>query len=222
LGGGLGGGIGLFEILLMAAVAFGIYVFMKRRREAAYSSGSAAYQGSSLQDVSYNTGTSSQPAYGTQGSLALKQDLDQGLSNIRQMDPGFDEPRFQDHCSDLFFKVQAGWINRDLEALRPMLTGEMAESFRSEFDQSKREGKINRMENIAVRSVEICEAWQEQGSDFITVRFYANLLDYTVDEKTSQVVSGSKTEPVKFEEYWTFTRPVGPNPWKLSAIEQAS
>jgi len=42
-----------------------------------------------------------------------------------------------------------------------------------------------------------------------------------VDEATGQVVSGSKTEPVKFEEYWTFTRPVGNNPWKLSAINQA-
>jgi predicted lipid-binding transport protein (Tim44 family) len=33
--------------------------------------------------------------------------------------------------------------------------------------------------------------------------------------------SGSKTEPVKFEEYWAFTRPVGNNPWQLSAINQA-
>jgi predicted lipid-binding transport protein (Tim44 family) len=48
---------------------------------------------------------------------------------------------------------------------------------------------------------------------------YANLLDYTTDE-SGVVVSGNKTDPVKFEEYWTFTRPVGPNPWKLSAIQQ--
>ena len=56
---------------------------------------------------------------------------------------------------------------------------------------------------------------------FITVRFYANLLDYVEVESTGQVLSGSKTEPVKFEEYWTFTRPVGNNPWQLSAIQQA-
>jgi predicted lipid-binding transport protein (Tim44 family) len=56
----------------------------------------------------------------------------------------------------------------------------------------------------------------------MTARFYANLLDYTVDETSGQVVSGSKTEPIKFEEYWTFTRPVGNNPWQLSAITQAS
>ena len=69
--------------------------------------------------------------------------------------------------------------------------------------------KVNRLENIAVRSVEITEAWQEQGQDYITVLFYANLLDYVVDEISGQVVSGSKTDPVKFEEYWTFTRASG-------------
>ncbi|MDO9228814.1 MAG: TIM44-like domain-containing protein [Syntrophales bacterium] len=38
---------------------------------------------------------------------------------------------------------------------------------------------------------------------------------------TWKQVSGSRTEPVKFQEYWTFTRPVGDHPWKLSAIHQA-
>jgi len=79
---------------------------------------------------------------------------------------------------------------------------------------------MNRLENIAVRSVDLVETWQESGRDYITVRFYANLLDYAVDETTGQIVSGSKTEPVKFEEYWTFTRPVGNNSWRLSAINQ--
>jgi predicted lipid-binding transport protein (Tim44 family) len=26
--------------------------------------------------------------------------------------------------------------------------------------------------------------------------------------------------PVKFEEFWTLTRPVGQGPWRLSAIQQ--
>jgi len=46
-------------------------------------------------------------------------------------------------------------------------------------------------------------------------------LDYTVDETTSAVVEGSNSEPVEFEEFWTFSRPVGPNSWKLSAVQQA-
>ena len=40
-------------------------------------------------------------------------------------------------------------------------------------------------------------------------------------EKTSiQVISGSKTEPVKFEEYWTFSKNPSQSQWKLSAIQQ--
>jgi len=34
------------------------------------------------------------------------------------------------------------------------------------------------------------------------------------------VLEGSRTDPVKFEEYWTFARPVGPNASRLSAIQQ--
>jgi predicted lipid-binding transport protein (Tim44 family) len=69
--------------------------------------------------------------------------------------------------------------------------------------------------------VEPTETWQEEGRDFVTVRFLANLLDYTTDESGTQLVDGNRTEPVKFEEFWTFTRPVGPGAWRLSAIQQA-
>jgi predicted lipid-binding transport protein (Tim44 family) len=69
--------------------------------------------------------------------------------------------------------------------------------------------------------VQVTEAWQETGQDFVTVHILANMLDYTVDESSQQVLEGSRTEPTKFEEYWTFVRPVGPTPWKLSAIQQA-
>ena len=54
----------------------------------------------------------------------------------------------------------------------------------------------------------------------MTVRFLASLLDYTTDESGATVLEGSRTEPVKFEEYWTFVRPVGPNAFRLSAIQQ--
>ena len=52
--------------------------------------------------------------------------------------------------------------------------------------------------------------------------FLASLVDYTTDESGTQVLDGSRTEPVKFEEYWTFSRPVGPDSWKLSAIQQSA
>ena len=53
----------------------------------------------------------------------------------------------------------------------------------------------------------------------MTVAFVASVLDYTTDE-AGTVIDGSRTEPVRFEEYWTFVRPVGPHAWRLSAIQQ--
>ena len=111
-------------------------------------------------------------------------------------------------------------MHRDLDRLRPLLTDEMLGTFRTNIETARANRQINKLENISVRSVELTEAWQEQGQDYVTVRFLANLLDYTVDEATGRVVSGSDTTPVKFEEYWTWVRPVGPQPWKLSAITQ--
>ena len=108
-----------------------------------------------------------------------------------------------------------------MSGVRDLLTDEMFGTLRQDAEQLKAKRQINRLENIAVRSADITEIWQEGGADFITVKLYANLLDYTVDEATGQVVAGSRTEPVKFNEYWTFTRPVGDNPWRLSAISQA-
>jgi predicted lipid-binding transport protein (Tim44 family) len=120
---------------------------------------------------------------------------------------------------DIFFKIQGSWMQRDLTPVQGLLTDDLRRTLQADLDDLKRQGRINRLENIAVRSVEIVEAWQEQGLDYVTARMYANLLDYTTDE-AGKVLEGSTTEPVKFEEFWTFTRPVGPNGWKLSGINQ--
>ena len=120
----------------------------------------------------------------------------------------------------MFFKIQAAWTNRDMGRVNDLLTPEMRGVLQAQGDRLRAERRINRLENIAVRQAAVTEGWQEKGQDFVTVYFLASLVDYTTDESGAQVLEGSRTEPVKFEEYWTFARPVGPNPWKLSAIQQ--
>lgn len=213
--GGMGGGIGLFDILLIGGILYGIYWFIRRRKSESLAG--ASWQGD---NASFRTG---QPA-GITGPFGIhnaENDAETGLRHIRQMDPGFNEKRFIDACTDTFFRIQGAWANRDMSGVRVLLTEEMFSTLQHDADQLKAEKRINRLDNIAVRSVEMAEAWQEGGADFITVRFLANLLDYTTNEPTGEVLSGSRTEPVKFEEYWTFTRSVGSQDWKLSAIQQA-
>jgi predicted lipid-binding transport protein (Tim44 family) len=147
-------------------------------------------------------------------------DLERGLGHVRQMDAGFDPRAVAETASDIFFKVQGAWTARDMASASSVLTPEMRTLLQRDCDRLRAERKVNRLENIAVRSAEVTEVWQESGQDYVTVHFLASLLDYTTDEIGARVLEGSRTEPVKFEEYWTFVRPVGPNPFRLSAIQQ--
>lgn len=209
--GGGGGGFGLFEILLLAGIGYLIYRYIKKKREesSVNSFEPEPYRGGNITPINQ--------AYQTP-PLEIE-DADAGLAHIRQFDPYFDENRYNDLVMDNFFKIQGAWMNRDLGPVTGILTEEMRRVFQTDIDKLIRDKQINRLENIAVRKVEIIEAWQESGQDYINTLIYANLLDYTTDEAGS-VLSGSKSDPIKFEEYWTFTRPVGNNPWKLTAIDQ--
>jgi predicted lipid-binding transport protein (Tim44 family) len=209
------GGGGLIVILLIAGGGYLIYRMMR--------SGQRAPEPEPGYGQAYG-GPRAEPqpqTYEAQTVPTGPGDLERGVSYIRQMDAGFDPARFGDTASDIFFKVQAAWMARDMGQASAGITPEMAEILQKDCDRLRGQGRINRLENIAVRSVAVTEAWQETGQDYVTVHFLASLLDYTVDEGSGQVVEGSRTEPVKFEEYWTFVRPVGPNAWKLSAIQQA-
>ena len=214
--GGHGAGIGLLELLIIGGLAWFAISFMRRR--------SAAPSGYAAPDDGDRWRTTA--AYGGDAvaagpAVAASADRERGLDHMRQLDPAFDPKRMADTATDVFFRVQAAWMARDMSGVAALLTPEMQGILQTDCDKLRAEGKINRLENIAVRSAEVAEAWQERGEDWVTVHFLASLLDFTTDESGTRLLEGSRTEPVKFEEYWTFVRPVGPNAFRLSAIQQA-
>jgi predicted lipid-binding transport protein (Tim44 family) len=219
--GGLGGsGFGLFEILLVAGI--GYFLYRKFRSPAA----ATGYGTMQYQNTNYQANTEYQPSYGyrTPQTAPLQEtptanEVD--YRSLTMMDRSFDPNQFLKSAQDTFFKVQGAWNKQDTATLNRLCGSELMQSWQEELSRLSARGQQNRMENIALSSSEITEAWTESGQDFITVRLNANLLDYTVDKRSGAVVSGSADEPIQFEEYWTFGRPVGPNAWKLTAVQQA-
>jgi len=212
--GGLGGsGFGMIEILLLGGLAY--FLYRKFRSPAAAASGFGSMQYQNSQPYTQYTPASA-PA---QEAPAINDQID--YRSLTLMDRSFDPDRFLKTAQDIFFKVQGAWNKQDTTVLNSLCGTELMQNWQEELSQQRARGQQNRMENIALQESEISEAWTENGADFITVRLHANLLDYTVDTKTGDVVGGSNSDPIKFEEYWTFTRPVGPNTWKLSAVQQA-
>jgi predicted lipid-binding transport protein (Tim44 family) len=214
--GGLGGsGFGMIEILLLAGLGY----FLYRRFHSP--APATSYESMQYQEARYQEPASR--GYQAPSSAPIRQapSYDQiDFRSVVMMDHSFTPEQFLKTAQDIFFKVQGAWNKQDTKTLRNLCGTELMKTWEEELAVLRNRGQQNKMENIALRESEISEAWTENGEDYITVRLHANLLDYTADARTGAVVSGSDFQPVEFEEYWTFSRPVGPNAWKLAAVQQ--
>ena len=207
---GMGGGIGLMDILVLAGLAALVIAFLRRR--APQPAAPAGYAGGD---------------FGARGAgpvaaapMAVEDDFTKGIAAIQMMDPAFEPARLSAIAADLFTRLQIGWSAGNLASVRAQLTDEMAVSLENDLARLKTLHRANRVEQVKVEAAELTEAWQEYGRDLVTIRLKATAIDYVLDEATGNIVEGSRTTPTAFEEYWTFARPVGPNPWQVSAIQQ--
>ncbi len=211
---GMGGsGMGLLPILLLGVVGY----FFFKRFAARPPAGTPPSYGSTSRGSSGSAapaGVAPPPP-----PEPAKTSLAEGIDIIRIADPDFDPDYFLEVASDVFFKVQAGWMRRDISFYRHLLGKQLASEYEARFAEMEAKGELNKLENISIRNVEIVDAGSANGEDFVTVLFTANLLDYTVDEKSGDLISGSMTEPVKFAEEWSWARPLGTENWKLEGIK---
>ena len=196
------------DIILIGGLLYFLMKYLKRRREQAAATASSGQFAARQSVESSDYASATRQSLPDAGGQPAEQELDRGLQQIRSFDQSFNEADFKEAAQDIFFRIQAAWMNRSLEGAEQSITDEMATYMAGEFASMKQKGQINRLENIAVRKVEIAEAWQESGKEYISVLFTANLLDYTVDEKSGEVVTGDRRNPVKFEEFWTFSRSI--------------
>ncbi len=219
VGAGIGGsGIGLFQILLFAGAGYFIYSrFFKKRPSSSYPQYHQTNAGSEGFFANLkNAGNLHDPL---PSSSPGPDSITEGIDAIRRSDPNFDPKYFKEVAQDVFFQVQAGWMRRDLQSYCHLLGEQLALEYEEHFAELRQKGHINKLENIAVRNVEVVDAGSDNKEDFVCLLFTANLLDYTVNEHTNAVVAGSMIEPVKFAEKWTWARPVGTMNWKLEGIE---
>lgn len=198
------GGIGFLEIMLFAAVAFFAFRWLRSRQQV------PAYN-------SARTGTD----YGSDFSRNTDDTRKYFQAESSTPDAFTGAVISKDQASDIFFKIQGAWTRRDLSSVKNLVGQDMYTTLDRDVSDLKQLGHMNRLENISVRNVEVVDSRTESGCDYTDVRFSANLLDYTVDEKSNKVVKGDDTSPVMFEEVWSFAKTPAGSTWQLVGIEQA-
>lgn len=219
---GMGGsGMGILPLLLLGGGGYFLYRrFTRMQKNGPYHGNTFSSQYNSAGSFTSNpppsfTENVPPPVMNTQASL------EDGIRMIQSTDSDFDINYFKEVASDVFFQVQAGWMRRDLDSYQHLLGEQLAAEYEKHFSEMREQGHINKLENIAIRKIEALDAGSDGREDFITILFTANLLDYTVDDKTGKLVEGSMTNPIKFAEKWTWARPVNSEAWKLEGIAVA-
>ena len=215
--GASGEGMGILPLLLLAGVGY----FLFRRMTARAGAGRYSAGGGSP-DMFSMPGQQTQHGGNPQEQFQFMTEVEQGIEEIKKTDRHFDQAHFVEVASDVFFRVQAGWMRRDLDSYKHLLGEQLASEYASHFEEMRQNGHINKLESIAIRKVELVNAGSDGKEDFATVLFTANLLDYTVDEQSGDIVDGSNSTPVKFAEEWTWARQTGRDNWLLEGIKVVS
>jgi predicted lipid-binding transport protein (Tim44 family) len=209
--GGRGAGMGLLDVVALGVVAYVALHLLRTRADgpvhAVYASVSDGVGGSRM-------------AFADPGPRGDRSGAEAGVDPTRHREPSLDRAALAEAAAEMFEQVQHAWADRDVRPIAALLTPEMQASFQRDCDQLAARGQVNRVDGVSVDAAEILDAWQEKGFDWVTVRLGAQVVDYTVDEKTGQVVKGDASAPTAVDELWTLTRPIWAKGWRLSAIQQ--
>ena len=116
-------------------------------------------------------------------------------------------PVFEARVRTAFLALQEAWSLREWERARPFETDALFQAHRFWMERYVAFGLINHVEQVAVTRVVLVKVDVDAFYEAITVRIFANALDWTADS-TGKVVGGNKTRPRMFSEYWTFLRAV--------------
>jgi len=192
-----------FSVKIIALIIIVALIYFGRGRMKMVRSSLAGTRSNPLDSII--SAVSGGGAAASAAASAAPANTSQQIAELKSRDPNFSEQQFEDMASTAFFKIQEAWTKRDMSLARAFMSPTLFGRFQSQIDGLKSAGKVNKMDNLAIGSVQIVEAVHDGGFDYVTVQVSASAADYMVDQKTGKLISGSQ-ESQPFTEYWSFLR----------------
>ena len=191
-GGSSGGCCGTI-VIIVVILAVVVYVIIKGK------SGGGGSGGATLADIS-----------------AAIPEVEQGdlFAEIKAADPNFNEQMFFGRVNEMFVAIQYAWMARNLEPVRRFLADQqftvLNNSVQTDYVQK---GQINKLDNVHITQMSPVEVVKMGEYDSVKMLIEAACIDYTVDERTGEIVNpgelGDGKTATTFQEYWTFMRKAG-------------
>jgi hypothetical protein len=135
------------------------------------------------------------------------------FAQVQADDPNFSEQAFYGRVNEMFLEIQKAWEARNMEPARRFLAQEQFQVLADGVGEYVRNGQINKLDSIHIDRVVPVSVTREGTMDYVKVLITASVIDYTIDERTGQLVNpnvlGDGKTVKQFDEYWTLERKVG-------------
>ncbi len=139
------------------------------------------------------------------------------IEDLKKQDPAFSEEKMKEKIGNLYVRMQQCWQNKTWEEMRTGMDDAIFNQFNAQLNSLIKAGKTNYVDDIAVLGVDLTGFGQDDKHDIVTALVRVRIKDYTVDDATGAVVSGSKTAE-KFMTYeWTMIRTKGAKSFEQTA-----
>ena len=128
------------------------------------------------------------------------------LDTLKQKDPNFNEQILLEKVGNQYIQMQNAWQDKKWEPMRAFMTdalyNQMARQLQALIDAKQ----TNHVERIAVLETRIVRYAVEGDNDVLVVRVSTRITDYTTDDRTGAVISGSQTRELFMVYDWKLTR----------------
>jgi hypothetical protein len=151
--------------------------------------------------------SANQPGGGVSAPNLMRGPVTEPIDAIRQHDPAFDPAAFCNRVGAGFLKLQTAWCGQTLQEVRPFISDGIHERFSLQFAEQQADGYRDRMDNVGIDQIMICDGRSDDIYDEVSVRIVAHAADYKVSLRGGlPVAPGSPIRIEPFAEIWSFLR----------------
>ncbi len=128
------------------------------------------------------------------------------LETLKEKDPNFNEQAFLEKIGNQYIQMQNAWQEKKWDSMRAIMTDALYNQMARQLQVLIDAKQTNHVDRIAVLESRINRYTVEGDNDVLVVRLSTRITDYTTDDRTGAVVSGSTTRELFMVYDWKMIR----------------
>ncbi|MBD5644162.1 Tim44 domain-containing protein [Clostridium botulinum] len=129
------------------------------------------------------------------------------IRRLKNVDISYSKDMLQNRVEKTYFKMQEAWTSLNLEISKEYMSEDIYKLHNSKLAWMEIRNQRNVLKSIKLLNTKPVglEHYKDNSKDFIWFYIHGAMIDYTIDEITTQVVDGN-TRNSSFIEYWKFIK----------------